>query len=393
MDLFNSKQVLTQNRWLWVDYDKGISIILVGYGHCLAILNGHVPDLDKYAAFSYAGSFLYGFRMPLFFIVSGLLVAGGLRKKGLTKYIANRADNILFPLLVWGFIEISLQLISARYGSSTPENNIGFYRYFQLLINPRATGHFWYLNTLFCIGVIYAAIKARISAQPLFQVVLGFMLYSLSAYIHLHDIEAGVITDISQFYIFFAIGDLISRHMLDKESVERLSTWKLFIPLLAVFIVMQYYFTIINVKHSDYSNRFVEVKMPFLFLAEALVGCATSISLSFLLQKYKLFTWIRIVGYYSLFIYVMQIITMSFAQVLFQKFLKVSYTPALIALVLLSGICLPIIFYNLCIRWNVWWLYTFKKPHKEAEPPIKVMVVNTEKVDKNTGKNKKGLLR
>ena len=389
MDLFNSKQVLSQERWLWVDYDKGISIILVGYGHCLAVLSGHVSDFDKYPLFNYIGTFLFGFRMPLFFIVSGLLVGGGLRKKGLTKYISNRANNILFPLLVWGFIEISLQLISARYGSSTTEKNIGFYRYLQLLINPRETGHFWYLNSLFCIGVIYATIKAKVSADPLFQAIFGFILYALSAYIHLNDLHAGVITDIFQYYLFFAIGDLISQPMLNKASVERLSTWKLFVPLLVIFIIIQYYFTTINLKYPDYDNRFVEQKMPFSFLAEALIGCATSISFSFLLQKHKWFTWIRVVGYYSLFIYVMQIITMSFAQVLFQKFIKVNYTPALIALVLLSGICLPIIFYNLCMRWNVWWLYTFKKPYKEVEPPIKVMVISTEKVDKN----KEGLLR
>ncbi len=393
MDLFNSKQVLSEKRWLWVDYDKGISIILVGYGHCLSVLSGHVSDFDKYPLFNYIGTFLFGFRMPLFFIVSGLLVGGGLKKKGLIKYISNRANNLLFPLLVWGFIEISLQLVAARYGSSTTEKNIGFYRYLQLLTDPRETGHFWYLNTLFCIGVTYATIKAKISVRPLVQIFFGLALYALSAYIHLNNLQAGVITEISEYYIFFAIGDSVSKLMLDKTSVERLSTWKLFVPLLIVFIIMQYYFTIINLKHPDYNNRFVEVKMPFFFLIEALIGCATSISFSFLLQKHKWFTWIRVVGYYSLFIYVMQIITMSFAQVLFQKFIKVNYTPALIALVLLSGICLPIIFYNLCIRWNFWWLYTFKKPHKDVEPSIKVMVVSTNKADKNIDKNKEGLLR
>src|SRR5579875_3080716 len=173
MDLFNSKQVLSEKRWLWVDYDKGISIILVGYGHCLSVLSGHVSDLDKYAAFNYVGSFLYGFRMPLFFIVSGLLVGGGLRKKGLIKYISNRANNILFPLLVWGFIEISLQLISARYSSSTAQKNLGFQTYLLLLIDPRATGHFWYLNTLFCIGVIYATVKAKAGIRALFHILFG----------------------------------------------------------------------------------------------------------------------------------------------------------------------------------------------------------------------------
>src|SRR5579875_745203 len=140
MDLFNSRQVLSQKRWLWVDYDKGISIILVGYGHCLSILSGHVSDFDSYPAFNYIGTFLYGFRMPLFFIVSGLLVSRSLQKKGLANYISNRANNILYPLLVWGVIEITLQLLSARYSSFSTGKSIGLERYVQLLIDPRQTG-------------------------------------------------------------------------------------------------------------------------------------------------------------------------------------------------------------------------------------------------------------
>src|ERR1700712_1214960 len=111
MDPFNSRFILKEKRWLWIDYDKGISIILVGFGHALASLDGHVTDLSAYPFFTYIGTFLYGFRMPLFFIVSGLLVARSLNKKGLNNYIGDRTNNILYPLAIWGFIEITFQIL------------------------------------------------------------------------------------------------------------------------------------------------------------------------------------------------------------------------------------------------------------------------------------------
>ncbi len=340
--------------------------MLVGFGHCMAALEGHAADLSAYPGWNYFGTFFYGFRMPLFFIISGLLVGRSLKKKGLNGYVGDRTNNILYPLLIWGIIEITLQLFAASYTSFT-HNAIGPDRYLKLITDPRQTGHFWYLNALFCIGAIYATLKATLKLKPYVQVILGLVLYSVSAYIHVNDLNAGFLTDVSEYYFFFALGDLISNVMLDDKNIKSFSSWKVFVPLLVAFVIIQYYFTQINLRPSIYGDRFVEQKMPFFFLVEALVGCTTSVAFSFLLQKYKLFTWIRIVGYHSLFIYCMQIIVMTFARIFFQSFLHISYTPALIMLVWTSGIVLPIFFYNFCLKFNLWWLYTYKKPGKQVD--------------------------
>ncbi len=368
MNLFNSKYILNEKRWLWIDYDKGISIILVGFGHCMATLEGHVENLNAYSFFEYFGTFFYGFRMPLFFIISGLLVGRSLNKKGLGGYVGDRTNNILYPLLVWGIIEITLQLIAARFTNLTHNTTINPWLYLKLLTNPRETGHFWYLNALFCIGAIYATLKSILKVKPFFQLILGLALFSISGYVHINDITSlGFLTDVFEYYVFFALGDLISNVMLDEKNIKQFSSWKVFLLLLIPFVIIQYYFTEINLKPSAQGDRFVELKMPFFFLFEALVGCAASVSFSFLLQKYKLFTWLRIVGYHSLFIYCMQIIVMTFARILFQNVLHISYVPALIMLVWISGIILPIFFYNICLKYNLWWLYTYKKPHKQVD--------------------------
>jgi fucose 4-O-acetylase-like acetyltransferase len=366
MDPFNSQFILKEKRWLWIDYDKGISIMLVSYGHCLTALNGYA-DLSAYPFFHYFGTFFYGFRMPLFFIISGLLVGKSLNKKDLSGYIGDRTNNILFPLLIWGCIEISMQIIAATYTNFTSNNTVTAWRYLMLLTDPRQTGHFWYLNALFFIGVIYAFIKSVIKLKPVFHMLLGFAFFCVSAYLHINNINAWLLTDVFEYYFFFSLGDLISHIMLNENNVKRFSSWKIFFPLLAVFLAAQYFAARINQEPSQWGNDLLEHKMPFLYLFQALIGCTISINFSFLLQKHKVFTWIRIVGFHSLFVYCMQIIFMTLARIFSQSLMHITYAPALIMLVWASGIVLPIFFYNFCLKYNMWWLYTYKKPVKQVE--------------------------
>ncbi|WP_121809557.1 acyltransferase family protein [Mucilaginibacter kameinonensis] len=93
MDPFNTRFIQNQKRWSWIDYDKGISIILVAYGHCYEILKDHGLALDEYPVLNYIGVFLYGFRMPLFFIISGLLKRSA-NKHQHGNYLNNRKSSV-----------------------------------------------------------------------------------------------------------------------------------------------------------------------------------------------------------------------------------------------------------------------------------------------------------
>lgn len=363
MDPFNSRFILSEKRWLWIDYDKGISIMFVGFGHCFLTLNGHGLPLSDYPFINYLNTFLYGFRMPLFFIISGLLVGKSLAKKGYGGYISDRTNNILYPLLIWGSVQVTLQLLAARFtnNGTTPWN------YLYLITDPRQNGPFWYLNALFFIGGIYALLRSKLKISPVLHIIFGFALYSVSAYMKTHGIDKGFLNDICEYYFFFALGDLISNIMLAEGNIERFTSWKIFLPLLAVFIYVQYHFTQLNIKPTPLGMQYVEYQQPFWFLIEALIGCVTSVSFSFLLQRYKALTFIRIVGYHSLFIYVMQIVTMSFTRIVCMSVFHLYYVPALVLIVWTSGIVLPVFFYNFCLKYGLWWLYTFKKPKKQVE--------------------------
>jgi predicted cation transporter len=119
----------------------------------------------------------------------------------------------------------------------------------------------------------------------------------------------------------------------------------------------------INIAHN--SDYFVEHNQPFFFLIVALVGCTISINFSFLLQRFALFKFLRIVGFHSLFIYCLQIIAMAMVRLVLIKGLHIVYAPVLVPIVWTMGILLPMIFYNICLRLHMWWLFTYQKPENE----------------------------
>ncbi len=363
LNIFNTDYILKEKRYSWIDYDKGISIILVAYGHCLTILGNAGVDFSKASSFTYIGMFLYGFRMPLFFIISGVFLAGSLGRKGLGGYIYGRTNNILYPLIIWGLLEITMQLASTWHKQHTLDPLL----YLDLVIHPRkiGTGHLWYLNALFTIGVIYAILKVKLKMGPIPQLVLGVGLYSISAYLHVHDIEGGMLTDLCAFYIWFSLGVAISSIVLDEKNVKRFASLKIFFPLFIIFVCIQYYCTSLNMHEGLGHDDFVEHKKPFLFLAEALIGCILSVNISFQLQKHRILRFLRVVGFHSLFIYCMQILFMLAVSAIMLKVLKISNIPLLVAVIWFSGVFPPMVMYNLSLRYNLWRLFTFIKPEKE----------------------------
>jgi fucose 4-O-acetylase-like acetyltransferase len=364
MDPFNSKFILNEKRLLWIDYDKGISIILVCYLHSLVILKDYGLNFGAYPLFNYLNIFLFGFRMALFFMISGMLASRSLEKKGLAKYIDNRFNNILYPLLIWGFIKITLQMVMGRFSP----HHMSPMGYLYLLIDPRRIMPFWYLHALFCIGALYAFLKVKLKLPAFGQLLLGLILYSVSAYIHIHSLNTGFFSDIFEYYFFFALGDVISDFMFSDKGNYRLTSSGVFFPLLAFFLTVQFFVMRIILNDGKQVGVFyVEYYRPYVYLIQGIVGCAFSISLSFLLQKWRTLTFLRVVGYHSLFVYCMHIIVIGLAGTVCVKMLHIHSVPAMVAIAVSSGVILPIFFYNFCLKYNLWWLYTFRKPERQIE--------------------------
>ncbi|HEY9888328.1 MAG TPA: acyltransferase family protein, partial [Candidatus Obscuribacterales bacterium] len=102
-----------RDRLPWLDYAKGIGIILVVVGHTLrGLMNAAV--ITETLPYEIADRWIYAFHMPLFFFLSGLLLPKSFAKN-LTTVLGKKAKTILYPFLLWSFIQGAIQLALSNY--------------------------------------------------------------------------------------------------------------------------------------------------------------------------------------------------------------------------------------------------------------------------------------
>ena len=93
----------------------------------------------------------YNFRMPIFFILSGVFIANSLQKKSYPAVLKDRTFTILYPYLVWAVILVSLEMLFSNVTNSKRE----WVDFTYIIIQPRAIDHLWYLFALFNTTLLY----------------------------------------------------------------------------------------------------------------------------------------------------------------------------------------------------------------------------------------------
>lgn len=367
--LFNTSRILSRTRYPWVDYARGITIILVVYRHVFEGLGEEVSE--NYSALEYFNAFFFSFRMPLFFMISGLFFSQTIARNGLPLFIKKRFSTIFYPLLIWGTIQITLQLVLKNAGVNANREPAD---YLNLLINPREIEQFWYLNALFFVGILYALLHHYLHFKIKHQLIFGGALFLLCSYITITQLSSpdrmypwnimqfSFVFDIAFFYIFFAIGNAISKFVLHPDYYKRLTSFKTILIILPAFLVVQYFFTEINLGRfpsltSEKNDYFVQYQMPWLYIIAAIIGGSFIVSLSFLLEKAAIFKFLRVIGYHSLYIYAAHLLVTSGTRIVFTKILGISYAPVIMIAGLFLGIVIPMILYNFAVRTNAWWLF------------------------------------
>jgi len=338
--LFNSK-VAGQSRLPWVDYAKGLAIILVAYRHVL--IGFERSGLKPSILLINANEVFYSFRMPLFFILSGVFVTNSLRKRGVGRLIKNKVQTLLYPYVIWAIIQISLQIIFSNYTNA--KRSLIDYTY--IISQPDALDQLWYLFALFNVAVLYILLGKFFRFKILHQLILGLLFHSLSLII-----DFGPWRDLLYYYLFYVLGVFLSSYLLDKNRYKIYASWKVFIIITPLFIISQWYF--VNNESLQYSHI-------YLFALIALIGCCFMLNICFKLQQLNKLKFLKIVGYYSLYVYVMHVMIVSFLRSFFVQVVGIKSIPLLLFLNLSLGISLSIIIFNYAIRLGFWFIFTLDK--------------------------------
>lgn len=342
---------LKKSRLHWVDYLKGIAIILVVYRHSLLGIERSGVYVPGYL--ESANLVFYSFRMPLFFMLSGIFISRSLAKKTVQQFIASKFETLLYPYFVWVFIQITLQLILSGYTNS----NRSLIDYTYIFYQPRNLDQFWYLPALFNATVIFLLIKKYVTQKwwLLLSICLGF--YFLSHYLQ----SISMLSDWMEFIIFFAVGDIISQFFF-KQNVQdffkKYSTLLLAIPF---FILAQWYYL---THHMYYQENWADQSK---FLIIALTGCFTMLALSFRLQCWNILLWLRILGYHSIYIYVMHVMIAAFIRTIVTNVFGIHEVTVILTCCIIGASIIPVVIYNLFIHNNIFWfLFTYNKNKEKA---------------------------
>jgi len=331
----------TKSRLAWVDYAKGIALILVAYRHIL--IGFERAGLPIHIVLLKANEMFFSFRMPLFFILSGIFISKSLEKRGWLNLIKTKWQTLLYPYIIWCVIQITFQILFSKYTNS--DRTLHDYTY--ILTNPDALDQMWYLFALFNVSTLYIILKSLLKIPSFAQLAVGIIFYFLSTIFN-----SGPIRDLFYFYPFFALGDLVSDYLLNKKFYPIYRSYALFFSILPAFIVSQWYF----LQHED-----IEYTHIFQFAGVALIGCAFMLNICFILGKYDKLNFLKIVGYHSLYIYILHVGIASALRILFVHGLEIKNTNFLLPVNLTLSITLSIMLYNLIIRNGGWFIFILDK--------------------------------
>jgi len=350
--------VLEKSRWQWVDYMRGIGILLVVFRHTLfGIMHANVEApvfLQK------ANTISSSFRMPLFFVLSGIFIQSSMARRSLKQLLGIKFENLFYPYVIWSIIQIIMQM--AAPGSSNAQR--GFQDFLFILYQPRDLDQFWYLPALFNASAVYLIVESKLKPGKWIHMALGLVLYFLSHYFQ----AVSMMSDWMRFYVFFSLGAVVSDFFF-KESTQRFlkNPWSAVMVIPLFVIAMIVFLSKDENFYLDDQDSWGRIE----YLLIALTGCISMLIFSFRLQIWNLkgLYFLRVLGYHSLYIYVMHVMVAAGTRAVLMKVFHVHSLAVLLPLGVFLGATVPVIFYNLLINDNIlWFLFSYKRKKQDKKP-------------------------
>lgn len=326
-------------RESWVDYAKGLGIILVVLGHVnRGLYNSGIYLSEK--TFHAIDTFIYNFHMPLFFFLSGLFFIYSIERRGKKDLIVNKIDTILYPYIIWSLIQGSIEILLSQYTN----NKTSLFTVLSLLWEPRA--QFWFLYALFMVFVFSTLIyNKKIFSNYLPYLLILFLTVNVFRDYITQSYHVGYLT---KNLFFFFLGMFMQRYLMNTGILEKFKT------TVMLFIL----FTAFQIIYIGVQNK-TALDVDMENTALSVLGILFIISLSCLLSNVKL-SLLQKIGEMSMVIYLMHIIAGSGIRITLSKLAHTNnwYIHAFIGISF--SIFLPIIAATLIKKWNMEFL--FKKP-------------------------------
>ncbi|HUQ96822.1 MAG TPA: acyltransferase [Chitinophagaceae bacterium] len=345
----------------WVYHARGIAIMLIVYRHI--VLGMQASGVEVSQAMYNLQIIFFNFRMPAFFILSGVFIARSLKRKSRTTVAWNKVSNLLYPYLLWAIITLALQLAFSSFSNA----HRSWRSFLAIITQPRALDQLWYLFALFNVSLLYLLLSRLPKRFAWVHILVAFGLHFLSFYLQ----DYSLFSDFFYFYLFFLAGALISDFLLQTESRTKLFQTANLLWLLPLFAIGQWFWFTqvgqwywINKEHLEPNNGHTGA-MEFLFILINLIGCYMLFMVANSIAKSNRNEWLAYIGRYSLYVYILHVQVAA----IIRKLVRGAYHGIdpwlLLAICFICGIVVPILLVNGFRKYGIERLFTLQRS-KEA---------------------------
>ncbi|WP_024506268.1 acyltransferase [Bradyrhizobium sp. ARR65] len=274
-------------RTRWIDFARGIGIILVVYGHVLGgLVRANVfPDGPAAQWMDYT---LYTFHMPLFFFLAGLNVQHSLRR-GARSFLEGKAWTIAYPYVLWSLVQGGTTMLLSR------DANIPILPSDLAAIWYRPIAQFWFLYALMICHVMAALVPSR-------KAMIAIAFIALAVFLLL-PVQAGLPLTLHHF-VFYVAG----LYGAGATAAWRPSGWS----VLALIVLAFAGAVALGGYLSDMDAN------GLASLPACMLGIGGTLALCKLLDD-KRYRWLAVIGVTSMTIYVLHILAGSGMRIVMLK--------------------------------------------------------------------------
>jgi fucose 4-O-acetylase-like acetyltransferase len=319
-------------RIKWIDISKAIGIFLVVFVHTLGGLfeSGLLSNKDLYYTIF---NVVYGFHMPLFFLISGYF-AEKWSHKDIKPAIKEKFAVILYPYFLWTLLHGSIKVLSGTLAN----DHYSFMNIANSYYKP--IDHLWFLYVLFFMFVSFILFRKKFRIGSV--LIISFAVYFLQGFTP----ETSVITKFLRNFVYFALG----AYFANKSNLQFI-TEKISKPAVALASILLFF--VLNFVHFDtlLSNNYT---LTCLYkICDALCGSILVFSIAAVMSDKYFSNTLVIIGKLSMVIYVSHIMFAASTRVFIQKIFHLSSFPVHILAGTLAGFVFPMIFYYVIKKYNM----------------------------------------
>ena len=164
------------NRDGYLDYLKGLAVVLVVAGHCIQFGQGEAVLQDRTFFDDWAFRGIYSFHMPLFALISGWLFGASIERHGLSaQMLLHRCLSLVAPIVTFGILSYMVQCLLGQ-AELGPKDFLGYVAY-----------QLWFLYAMISCSLVVAALRVFAGDSLIaYAVVCGLTLFAPS-FLNLHE--------------------------------------------------------------------------------------------------------------------------------------------------------------------------------------------------------------